>query len=116
LVAAVSLPGRFVVAGTAFCQVAKALFSCLAPACRFWRTEIHCGTPGLGPSDRHRLLQRSCSVLAFAHVMKLLAHKFSGLSCWRFPWFFIALRSFPCFLPRHVCSFLMRARRLAKRT
>jgi len=83
-------------------EVPLSLFS--HPICRtacLGSPQLHARTACFRQADRNRLLWRPRSVLSLAHVMKLLTHKLSRLCRRRFALFFIALRSFDCFLFRH---------------
>src|SRR6267154_1260587 len=88
-------------AGTALGQVPFSLFSrpIRRTAC-LGCLQLHASTACFRQANRNRLLWRSRSVLSLAHVMKLLTHKLSRLCRRRFSLFFIAFRSFDCFLFR----------------
>src|SRR5437868_68415 len=65
-----------------------------------WR-QTDPGATRLGQSDSNRLLRVARTVLAFAHVMDLLAHEFSRLCCGRLAFALVLLCSFQRLFLRH---------------
>ena len=59
--------------------------------------EIDAGAARFRQADRDRLLGRCGPVLAFAHVMHLLAHEFAGLRRGRLAFTLVALGALECF-------------------
>jgi hypothetical protein len=70
----------------------------------FGRRQVHAGAPGFGQADCDRLLGRACAVLAFAHVLDLLANELTGLRGGRFAFALVFRSALQCFFVGHECS------------
>src|SRR5205085_4564078 len=69
------------------------------------RRQIDAGAPGLGQTDRDRLLARSRAVLALADVVHLLANEFPRLRRRRLAFALVPFGTFERFFLRHTSSF-----------
>lgn len=93
--------GGFAFSLSGFIGVFRALPGALLRfALRGWR-KIHASAAGLGQPDSDRLLRRSCSMLALANPLDLLAHELAGLRARRFSLALVFLRSLDRFFARH---------------